>query len=83
MSDAQIKSADDWMRKDETASHYQVSERTITNWQRQGKIPFYRLGRKLVLFKRSEIDAALARFRVKSVGEPTLPEGQNSKGRSS
>ena len=59
----------DYLRGQASAGRYaKVSPRTISEWQRRGIIPFTKIGRKCVLFRKSAIDAALARFEVAAIG---------------
>ena len=51
----------------EAARYARVSPRTISEWQRRRVIPFAKIGHKCVLFRKSEIDATLARFTVAAV----------------
>ena len=63
-----MKAIDDgYMRRSSAADYCGVSERTLSTWQRQRIIPFVKMGRKCVLFRRSDLDKALDRFKVKSV----------------
>lgn len=39
---------------EEVAEYLEVSKVTIHTWKREGKLPFYRMGRR-VYFKKSEI----------------------------
>lgn len=52
----------------EAARYARVSPRTISSWQRRGIVPFLKVGRRCVLFRRGDIDAALSRFEVAAVG---------------
>jgi hypothetical protein len=45
-----------------------ISRRSLGNWTRTGVLPCYRI-KKLLLFKRADIEAALERFRIAAVGE--------------
>jgi excisionase family DNA binding protein len=48
------------------ALRYLVSERTVSNWIRQRRIPFLKLGRA-VRFDVTKCDAAVARFEVREI----------------
>lgn len=52
-----------YMRPAEVIKMFAVSRRTLSNWQKEKVIPFYKI-KKLVLFKRSDIEEALERFRI-------------------
>lgn len=43
-----------------------ISQRTISNLMQRRVIPYYKVG-NLVLFKLSEVEAALAKYRVNEV----------------
>lgn len=51
----------------EAARYARVSPRTISEWQRRGIIPFAKIGKKCVLFRKSQINATLERFTVAAV----------------
>lgn len=53
-----------YLRKRGAADYWGVSVRTLSNLMRAGKVPYFRLTGRLVLFKISDMDAGLARFRV-------------------
>ena len=57
-----------YLRPDQAAQLLQISRRNLSNWQRRHVIGFYRIGRT-VMFKRTDIESALERFRVSAVGE--------------
>jgi excisionase family DNA binding protein len=48
-----------------------ISRRCLGNWQRRRVIPFYRIGRT-VMFKRTDVEAALERFRVSEIGDKAI-----------
>jgi len=56
------------LKRLELARAISVSPRTIDNLQRQRKIPFVRLSRRLVRFHLPSVLAALRRFEVREVG---------------
>jgi len=43
---------------------YGVSPRTLDNWMRTGKIPYYKIG-SMLFFSIERCDAALERFQIK------------------
>jgi excisionase family DNA binding protein len=67
-SAATVEAATPYMRPAEATKLLPVSRRTLSNWQARRVIPFYRVGRT-VMFKRTDIESALERFRVAAVGE--------------
>lgn len=62
-------SEEGYLRRPSAADYCNVSPRTISDWQKRRIIPFFKLGRKCVMFKRADLDAALDRFKVKAVQE--------------
>jgi DNA-binding transcriptional MerR regulator len=57
----------DYVRGQAEAGKYcRVSPRTISQWQSQGLVPFIKPSRKIVLFRKRDLDAALDRFEVAS-----------------
>lgn len=60
-----------FVNKPVIARYYSVSARTIDNWMQWGLIPFIKI-RGVVRFRLSEVDAALARFEVKSRTSPNI-----------
>ena len=52
-----------YMRKEDVAKYLGVTLRTISRLMRQKKIPYYKLSRKLVLFRLRDIDAAMDRVK--------------------
>lgn len=57
-----------YLRPDQAAELLGVSRRTLSNFQRRHLIGYSKLGR-VVVFRRTDIEAALQRFRVNAVGE--------------
>jgi excisionase family DNA binding protein len=49
------------------AREYQISLRTVDNWIAQKKIPFFKLGARLVRFDLDAVARALDRYVVKEV----------------
>jgi hypothetical protein len=47
-----------------TAEQYSISPRTLRQWANRRLVPCYRPTKRLLLFKLSEVDAALSRFRT-------------------
>ena len=60
----------EYLNKRQLADRLGVSTRTIDSLMRARRIGFLRITRKLVRFRRNEVDGYLARnFRVNAVGE--------------
>ena len=58
----------DYLRGQAEASKYaRVSRRCISEWQARRIIPFLKLGRKCVLFRKADLDAALSKFQVAAI----------------
>jgi excisionase family DNA binding protein len=54
-----------YLRPSGAAKYLDVSQRCIRDWQRDSILPFYKLGKRCVLFKVSDLDAAIAKFKTK------------------
>jgi hypothetical protein len=55
----------DYIRGQAAAARYcRVSPRTISQWQARGIIPFIKPSRKIVIFRKRDLDAALDGFEV-------------------
>ena len=64
----QIPPASDYLRgQKEAAAYARVSTRCISDWQARRIIPFLKPARKLVLFRKSDIDAALSKYEIAAV----------------
>ena len=50
--------------KPELAARYGVVVRTVDNWIAERRVPFLKIGRKMVRFDPVECDAALQRFKI-------------------
>ncbi|MFH0880248.1 MAG: helix-turn-helix domain-containing protein [Lentisphaerota bacterium] len=57
-----------WMRRAAAAKHLGISGRTLSDWQNRRLIPFVKVSRKVVLFRASDLDAALGRLTTNAVG---------------
>ncbi|NCC53100.1 MAG: DNA-binding protein [Spartobacteria bacterium] len=58
-----------YLRPVGAARYLGISTRCLSEWQRKRLIPYVKAGRKCVLFKKSDLDTALARLRVAAIGE--------------
>lgn len=56
-----------YMRAREAAAYLRVGRRTLARWQAQGRIGFIRGGRKLVLFRKQDLDRAMEKMTIKAV----------------
>ena len=65
---ATVEQPSDYLRGHAEAARYaRVSPRTISDWQKRRIVPFLKPARKVVLFRRADIDRALSRFEIKAV----------------
>lgn len=62
------KAVADWCTKSEIATHFGVSLRTVTSLMQRRVLPFVKIG-NLVRFNRSACDAAVLKFKRKSLYE--------------
>ena len=58
-----------YLRRAGAARYCGVSLRSIGEFQRKRILRYVRISRRCVLFKRDDLDKALARFRVAALGE--------------
>ena len=68
-----------YLRSQGVANLFGISLRTVGNWKRRRVIPHHKIGR-MVLFRRDEIEAAIARFRVPAVTEPNWRARRQARG---
>lgn len=59
--------ASPYLRVPEAARYLHVSRRTLLRWVRGHKINTIRATRRLLLFKRTDLDAALERLTVEAI----------------
>lgn len=59
----------EFLRRGDAAAYLGVSPRTISDWQKKRVIPFVKMSRKCVLFRRSDLIRAVERFTVKAVAQ--------------
>ena len=45
------------MTAEEVAGHYRVSRMTVSRWVKAGDLPAVRLGRKVLRFRREDVEA--------------------------
>ena len=62
----------EYMRRDAAAKYLGISPRTLSDFQKKKIVPFIKPAHKITLFKRSELDLAMARLTVHSVGESQI-----------
>lgn len=56
-----------YVRREQAAEYLGVSVRCLANWQKKRYIPFSKIGSRISLFKLSDLDAVVARFRQDSI----------------
>ena len=57
-----------YMRKGPMAAHLGITVRGLTNWMRMRIVPYHKLGRRVVLFRTKDVEAAIERYQVVEVG---------------
>jgi len=57
----------EYLRRRDACRYLGVSLRCLSDLQRKHKLPFLKLGRRLVLFKRTDLDQWLEQYRLQSV----------------
>ena len=67
-----LATAPGYLRRAGAAKYLGVSLRTIGELQARRQIPFSRLSARCVLFRVTDLDAAVQRFRVNCIGENVL-----------
>ena len=60
---------EEFFRSKEAARFLKISERTLHDWMSGGLIPFAKVSHKVVLFKRSDLERAIAHL-------PTWPKAE-------
>ena len=56
----------EYLRRQEAARYLSISPRTLSEWQQRRIIPYIKAGRRCVLYKRSDLDEAMGKFRVRA-----------------
>ena len=59
----------DYLRPREVCRILGISLRTLSEWRRRRIIPYHKVSHRVVLFRLRDVDRALERFRIKSIGE--------------
>ena len=52
-----------FLRRGEAAKYLQVSPRTLAAWIARGHVPYIRIGARLMLFRRADLDKTMERFK--------------------
>ena len=52
-----------YLRHWEAAEYLQVSPRTLATWIARGHIPYVRVGPRMMLFRRADLDRTMERFK--------------------
>ena len=58
-----------YLRKGPMAQHLGITLRCLTNWMRMRIVPYHKLGKRVVLFRPKDVDAAIERYRIRDIGE--------------
>ncbi|EAA3603590.1 helix-turn-helix domain-containing protein [Salmonella enterica subsp. enterica] len=63
-----VESSTKKLTRPEAAEYLGVAPRTLANWHSSGRvrIPFYKIGRKKVIYMKSDLDSYLASVRQSS-----------------
>ena len=61
MDDIPIESV--YLRRGEAAKYLQVAPRTLATWIARGHIPYIQVGSRLMLFRKSDLDRTMERFK--------------------
>lgn len=56
---------EDYLTREETAKLLSISLQSLTNYMNEGKVPYYKLGRR-TLFKRNEIESSINKLKSRS-----------------
>ena len=58
-----------YLRKEQAAEYLNISIRTLSDWMRRRIVPFSKISHRICLFRITDLDRAMDRFRVRAVGE--------------
>ncbi len=58
-----------YLRRAAAAKYCGISPRFLGDLQRRHVLPYIRIGKRCVLFRREDLDRALDRYRVAAIGE--------------
>ena len=73
--------SNNYMRRPAAAKYLGVSVRTVSAWQKRRLIPYIKAGRKCTIFNRDQLDRAMEKLVVRSVGyEPAVPSRTGQEG---
>ncbi|MEI6534961.1 MAG: helix-turn-helix domain-containing protein [Verrucomicrobiaceae bacterium] len=67
MSVSHITTGKKLLNARELAARYGVCRRTVTNWQREGRISVIKLGRRTIRYDAERTDREIARFTVEAI----------------
>jgi len=57
-----------YLRREQAAQYLGISPRTLSEWQARRIVPFTRIGKKCVLFRRDLLDQAMSKLTIKAIG---------------
>src|SRR5690606_23022539 len=67
-SNTEIRSSEKLLTKKEMADELDISLVSLTDWMKQGKIPYMRMGKR-IYFKKNEVVNSMANFNHKKGGK--------------
>ena len=63
-----IREGGDWMKAKGLLKQIPISRRTLERWKARGQIPFARVGPRLILYRRSDVERMLERLTIRAIG---------------
>lgn len=57
-----VSTADRWITQPEATNYLGVTDRTLRRYVAEGRLPAYRLGKRLLRFRQADLDALLRRI---------------------
>ncbi len=58
-----------YLRKEEAALYLNISIRTLTDWMKQKIVPYVKVSHRVCLFKITDLDESMDRYKIKAVGD--------------
>ena len=58
--------AANYLRANEACRYCRISRRTLSRWQKTGRVAFSRVGQRMLLFKRADLDKMVASLTVQA-----------------
>lgn len=60
---------DGYMRKEAAVKYLGISVRTLSAWMSRRMIPYMKMSHRVCLFSKTDLDKAMARYRINAIGE--------------